>query len=34
MLRLLGGNWPTQARPNVTDTGRPVPGMRAGRVGI
>ncbi|KAH8063020.1 hydrolase [Aureococcus anophagefferens] len=33
MLRLIGdGNWPTQARPNVTDTGKPVPGMCVGLV--
>ena len=32
MLKLLNGKWPTQARPNVTDTGRPVPGMCAGLV--
>ena len=32
MLSLLNGKWPTQARPNVTDTGRPVPGMCAGLV--
>ena len=32
MLRFLNGKWPTQARPNVTDTGRAVPGMCAGLV--
>ena len=33
MLRLIGaGNWPTQARPNVTDTGKAVPGMCMGLV--
>ncbi len=31
-LRELGDDWPTQARPNVTDTGRPVPGVCLGLV--
>ena len=31
-LRELGDDWPTQARPNVTDTGKPVPGMCLGLV--
>ena len=29
-LRELGDDWPTQARPNATDTGRPVPGVCSG----
>ena len=33
MLRLIGdGNWPTQARPNVTESGKAVPGMCVGLV--
>lgn len=31
-LREIGTEWPTQARPNVTDTGKPVPGMCMGLV--
>ena len=31
-LRALGSDWPTQARPNVTDTGKPVPGVCLGLV--
>jgi len=32
MLRMLGDKWPTQQRPNVTDTGKAVPGMCVGLV--
>ena len=32
VLRKIGTRWPTQARPNVTDTGKPVPGMCLGLV--
>lgn len=31
-LREIGNDWPTQSRPNVTDTGRPVPGLCLGLV--